>query len=129
MSFHAGVAVWIDHHEARVFHVAEGATDEATVKAPQHHFHRHPKGPTEGHHHPDDAHHFFAEVAEALKGVENILLVGPSTAKLQFSRWAHKHAPAVESHIVGIETVDHPTDAQLLAHVKSYFGVAAPRVR
>jgi hypothetical protein len=128
MSFHAGTAVWIDHHEARVYHVAEGTADEATLKAPQHHFHRHPKGPTAEHNHPDDMHHFFAEVAHALEGAKQILVLGPSTAKLQFLRYAREHAPAIEPHIVGVETVDHPTDAQLVAHIKHYFHVT-DRVR
>lgn len=128
MSFHTGAAVWLDHHEARIFHVAEGASDEATIKAPAHHIHRHPKGPTAEHNHPDDERHFFASVAKALEGTEKILVVGPSTAKLQFIRYAHEHAKGLESHIVGVETVDHPTDAQLVAHIKHYFHVT-DRVR
>jgi hypothetical protein len=33
----------------------------------------------------------------------------------------HKQAHALEPKIVGIETVDHPTDGQLVAHAKHYF--------
>ncbi|MEA2817841.1 MAG: hypothetical protein QOI93_5711 [Rhodospirillaceae bacterium] len=36
--------IWIDHKEARIFHVHPEATDETTVLAPQHHLQRHPKG-------------------------------------------------------------------------------------
>jgi hypothetical protein len=36
--------IWIDHKEARVFHVHPEATEATTVLAPQHHLHRHPKG-------------------------------------------------------------------------------------
>src|SRR5580704_11801068 len=128
MSFHHGAAVWIDHHEARVYHVAEGTFDEGTVKAPKHHVHRHPKGGTAEHNHPDDMQHFFADVARALEGAEKILVVGPSTAKLQFLKYAHQRAPKIEPHIVGVETVDHPTDAQLVAYIKRYFQVT-DRVR
>jgi stalled ribosome rescue protein Dom34 len=128
MSFHAGTAVWIDHHEARVYHVAEGTFDEAMLKAPTHHVHRHPKGATAEHNHPDDLRHFFAEVARALEGTLEILVVGPGTAKLQFQRYAREHAPKVEARIVGIESVDHPTDAQLIAHARRYFHVT-DRVR
>lgn len=71
--------------------------------------------------HPEDARRFFHEVASALKGIDQLLLVGPSTAKLEFFRWVHKHDPKLEPSIVGIETVDHPTDAQLVAYAKSYF--------
>jgi hypothetical protein len=37
--------------------------------------------------------------------------------------YVHKQAPALEAKIVGIETVDHPTDGQLVAHAKRYFGL------
>jgi stalled ribosome rescue protein Dom34 len=128
MTLHAGSAVWIDHHEAKIFHVMTGEFDESVVNAPAHHIHRHPKGPTDEHHHPDDMKHFFADVAKALQGAEKILIVGPSTAKLQLLRYLHEHAPAVEGHVVGIETTDHPTDRQLVAHIKHHFGVT-DRVR
>jgi stalled ribosome rescue protein Dom34 len=123
MSFHSGAAVWLDHHEARIYHVAEGSFDEAMVKSPHHHVHRHPRGPTEEHNHPEDQRHFFADIARALEGAEKILVVGPSTAKLQLLKYAHEHAPALAKHIVGVETVDHPTDGQLVAFIKRYFGV------
>jgi stalled ribosome rescue protein Dom34 len=128
MTLHAGSAIWIDHHEARVFHVATGGFDESVIKAPAHHIHRHPKGPTDEHHHPDDMRHFFADVAKALESAEKILVVGPSTAKLQFLRYLHTHAPALEQRVVGIETADHPTDRQLIAHIKHHFGIT-DRVR
>ena len=120
-SHHA--AVWIDHHEARIFDVDAKTLDEMSVRAPGRHVQRHPKGSTAEHNHPDDIQHFFSDVAQALEGAEQVLLVGPSTAKLQFFRYVHKHAHALEPRIVGIETVDHPTDAQLVAYAKRYFGI------
>ena len=120
---HRHVAVWIDHQEARVFHIDAATVDEKTLRAPTHHVHRHPKGPTAEHNHPDDAHHFFRAVARELEGAESVLVVGPSTAKLQFIRYAHKHDPSLEPRIVGVETVDHPTDRQLVAYAKHYFAI------
>jgi stalled ribosome rescue protein Dom34 len=118
------VAVWIDHHEARVFHVAPEAFDETTIRAPHKHIHRHPKGSAEPRTHPDDANRFFHEVTTALEGAAEVLIVGPSTAKLQFIRYAQEHAQAVARAIVGIETVDHPTDPQLVAYARQYFRAA-----
>ena len=123
MPLHAGSAVWMDHQEARIFHVSPASFDESVVKAPAHHIHRHPKGASEGHHHPDDLRHFFADVAKALEGSDKILIMGPSIAKLQFLRFLHANAPALETHVVGIESADHPSDRQLMAHVKHHFGV------
>ncbi len=121
MSSHRHVTVWIDHSEARIFHVDSTMLDERTLLAPTHHVHRHPKGPTAEHNHPDDAHRFFQAVAHELEGAERVLVVGPSTAKLQFIRYAFKHDRSFEPRLVGIETVDHPTDRQLVAYSKKYF--------
>ena len=117
--------LWIDHHEARIFGVEAKAFDASTFHAPGRHVHRHPKGGTAEHHHPADERAFFQEVAGALEGAEEILLVGPSTAKVQFFRYLHTHAPKLEPKVVSIETVDHPTDGQLVAYAKKHFGVPA----
>lgn len=114
-------AVWIDHQEARIFHVDGASFDESMISAPRHHVRRHPKGPTEERHHPDDMRHFFHDVADALRDAEQILVMGPSTAKLQLLRYLHERAHALAQRIVGIETVDHPTDRQLVAYVTQYF--------
>jgi stalled ribosome rescue protein Dom34 len=119
MSTHA--VVWIDHKEARVFHVHPDAADATTVLSPQHHMHRHPKGHADAKEHPDDAHRFFGEVARAVEGVNAILIVGPSSAKLEFFRYVHEHNPRLASQVVGIESADHPTDAQIVSRARSYF--------
>jgi hypothetical protein len=56
-----------------------------------------------------------------LEGSGEILLVGPATAKLELLRYIEKHDHALGAKIVGIETVDHPTDGQLVAYAKKYF--------
>jgi hypothetical protein len=33
----------------------------------------------------------------------------------------HEHDRALEPRVVGVETVDHPTDRQLVAYAKKYF--------
>jgi stalled ribosome rescue protein Dom34 len=122
-------AIWIDHDEARVFHV-EGATfDKETVQAAHHHVHRHPKSQeTKTRNHPADEGRFFDEALAFVKGSERILILGPSVTKLHFLRYAQKHAPAVAACVVGLETADHPTDGQLLAHVRHYFHDDPPRL-
>jgi len=50
-----------------------------------------------------------------------MLIVGPSTAKLEFLRYIEKHDSVRGPKVVGVETVDHPTDGQLAAYAKSYF--------
>ena len=123
------MAVWIDHDEAKLFHVRRRPSTRRAVHSPNHHVHRHPKAEeTRTHNHPDDEHHFFREVASALAGAEKILLLGPSVTKLHFLRYVQKHAPTLEPHIVGIETADHPTDRQLVAHIRQYFHESPARL-
>ena len=43
------------------------------------------------------------------------------SAKLEFLRFAREHHLHLESHVVGIETVDHPTGGEIVAHAQSYF--------
>jgi stalled ribosome rescue protein Dom34 len=120
-------ALWIDHREARVFQISAATFDEVSLATPQHVHRRHQKGESGAKEHPDDAKRFFHEVARSLEGSQQILLVGPSTAKLDFIRYLHAHDRALESRIVGIETVDHPTDRQLAAYARTYFKLGDPR--
>jgi stalled ribosome rescue protein Dom34 len=128
MTAQTRAAVWLDHHEARIFHVDLAGFDERALHAPVHHFHRHPKGPSEPHAHPDDEHRFFADVVGALATADEVLVLGPSTAKSQFLRYVQEHARDLAGKVVGIETADHPTDAQIVAHVRSHFRIPALRV-
>jgi hypothetical protein len=118
--------VWIDHHEARVFGVDDALFDEAKVRAPARHVARHAKPATHEHEHPEDMHRFLREVASTLDGAGQVLIVGPSTAKLELLRHLGKEARATEAKVVGIETVDHPSDGQLVAYAKRYFKTPHP---
>lgn len=122
-------AVWIDQNEARVFHI-EGATfDETTVQAATHHLHRHPKDQlTKTPNHPADEAHFFDQVLAVLATAEEVLLLGPSVTKLHLLRYAQQHTPKLAALVVGVETADHPTDRQLVAHVRHYFHGDRPRI-
>ena len=121
--------IWIDHKEARVFHVQPEtvghmqpeAIDETTILSPQHLIHRHPKGRGEAKEHPDDAKRFFQEVARSLVGTDAVLIVGPSSAKLEFLRYLQDQDKKLQARVVGIETVDHPTDREIVAYARRYF--------
>ena len=114
------VAIWLDHAEARVFHIQAEEVEEATFfaaseKSHRRHAREHDKA------HPDDEKHFFHDIARSIEGNDGVLVVGPSTAKLAFLRYLHTHDQAVERSVVGVETVDHPTDKQIVAYARAYF--------
>lgn len=110
-------AVWIDHVEAKIFHIEPEGFDVSRVKAPHHHVAR--KAHEQGRHAGSEE--FFHQVATALKDVEQVLVVGPSSGKLDFIRHVHRHDHALTPKIVGVETLDHPTDNQIVAFVRHYF--------
>jgi stalled ribosome rescue protein Dom34 len=122
-------AIWIDQHEARIFHVETRTFDKDTIHAANHHVQRHPKDQeTKIRNHPNDEGRFFDEVLALLAGSEELLLMGPSVTKLHFLRYAERKAPALAARVVGIETADHPTDRELVAHIRHYFHEDAPRL-
>lgn len=114
--FHA--AVWIDHEQAKIFHVDEHRFDESSIHAPNKHVR----------HDPAASEQFYHQVAATLATAGRILVVGPGSAKLQFIKHVHRHDRALEDKIVGVETVDHPTDKQLVSFVRKYF-LAEDRMR
>ena len=116
---------WIDQKEARIFEVDAEQVEQSFVRAPGRHIHRHAnEQDLRVRNHPDDEHRFFREVAKALEAHRKVLVVGPSKTKLHFFRFVQQHDQALERRIVGLETMDHPTDAQLIAYVRHYFGEA-----
>ncbi len=120
--------VWIDHKEARIFEVDAAQVGGAVVKAAGPHIHRHPVDQeVRVRNHPDDEPRFFREVARALSADAQVLVVGPSTTKMHFLRYAHQHDRDLDGRIVGVETADHPTGPQLVAHLRNYFHEATPR--
>lgn len=124
MSNHA--VLWIDHHEARLFALDGDELRPLVMVAHPHraaHAHRH----DETRHAQSDS-RFLGDVAAALGDATPILIVGPSTAKLELIRHLHRRAPTIEARVVGVETVDHPTDGQLVAYARRYFR-ASDRMR
>src|ERR1019366_2491154 len=116
------IAVWLDHKEARTFAFQPDSADELTVLGPPHNdHHKWTRGQEGIKEHPEDLKRFFHDRVQALQGVESLLVVGPGSAKLEFLRYVHTHDLTLEAAIVGIETVDHPTDGQIVAFARKYF--------
>lgn len=118
---HHHAVVWLDHQEARVFTFNPDEADRTVLHAHGPHRNlRHGKGHLMGRKSPPDR-EFLHAIVEAVKGVPEILVVGPGQAKLEFIKYVHDAAPERADHIVGVETLDHPTDNQVLAHARAYF--------
>lgn len=110
--FHA--VLYIDHQNAQVLQFDEEHVRSQKVKAHSHHTRQHgSQVRTE--------HEFFAEVCDQLGEVKEVLVAGAHTAQADFRHYVEKHRPHVLPLIVGWETVDHPTEGQLVAFARKYF--------
>lgn len=116
--FHA--VVWLDHAEARVCEFAGEVVERKVVKN-AHAQHLHHKSGSIGAGKATDHAAYYKEVSDAVAGAQEILVLGPGNAKLELLRYLHAHAPKVEAKVVGVETADHPTDKQVLAHARARF--------
>jgi stalled ribosome rescue protein Dom34 len=117
--FHA--VIWIDHREARVFHFDPAEVDKLVVHPHDPTRHIHHKANSIGSGHAAEDEDFYHHVVEAVADAGAILITGPANAKTELVKHIHHHDPALMSHIKGIETVDHPTDGELVAHARKYF--------
>ena len=106
--------LWVDHQHAQVMHLEADSTQVQKIKAHIHHTRQHgSKVRTE--------HEFFGEVCDALADIKEVLVTGSHKAQADFRHYVDKHRPALAPRIAGWETVDHPSDGQLIALARKFF--------
>jgi hypothetical protein len=71
---------------------------------------------------------YFHDVAESVADAGAVPITGPANAKTELVEYIHLHHPRLTKVITGVETVDHPSDAQLVAHARKYL-MATDRMR
>jgi stalled ribosome rescue protein Dom34 len=118
---HYHAVVWIDHREARVFRFAP-ADLERLVLHPDHPTpHIHHKANSIGSGHATEDHAFLQAVAESIADAGAVLITGPANEKTELVKHIREHNPKLTGAIAGVETVDHPSDAQLVALARKHF--------
>jgi len=104
--------VWIDHQEAHILIFDKEHMEKELIKSRSHHHHQ---GKAQ------DMRTYFENISNSLADVENILLTGPSTARVEFNEWCKLHANSVFLKIVESLKCDHPSDGQVVAMARKYF--------
>ncbi len=125
MTDHFHAVVWIDHHEAKVFHFNATQADEHVIHPhdPTVRIHRRASENAGSGHAPEDQ-KFLHQVAEAISKAKAVLITGPANAKLELVKHIERHDPKLSSIIAGVEALDHPTDGELVAHARKFFRAA-----
>ena len=118
---HYHAIIWIDHREARVFHFSPTDVEQLALRPDHPTRHIHHKANSIGSGHAEADRDFLHTVAESIADAHEVLLTGPANAKTELLKYIHQHFPRLMNLIVGVETVDHPSDGQLIAYARKYF--------
>lgn len=108
--FHA--VIWIDHKEARVFHFGVDEVERLVL---------HPEHPTKHVQFKVEDPHYLKAAMDAIADAGAVLVVGPAHTKTDLVKYIEQHNPKLNSIIAGVETVDHPSDGQIVALARKYF--------
>ena len=106
--------VFIDHTQAQVLQFDAEHVQAEKVKTHTHQTRQHGSDVR-------SEHEYFGQVCDALNGIQEVLVTGPKTGLADFKHYADKHRPETAGRIVGYETVDHPSENQLVALARKYF--------
>jgi len=110
--FHA--VVWTDHRTAQILEFDKEHVIAHKIREHRHYTAQHGSEVR-------DEHVFLGLICDALEGVGEVIITGPSTALAGFRHYAEKHRPAVAALVLAYEAVDHPTDKQLVALARRHF--------
>lgn len=121
MAGHFHAIVWIDHHVARIcpFNADEAEVTIVRPDRPTRHIHH--KANTIGSGHAGEDQGFYAAVAERFQSAGAVLITGLANAKHELVKHLEQCRPELRSRVVGVESLDHPTDGELVAYGREYF--------
>ena len=116
--------VWLDHREAKVFFFNRETAESLHLATTLAHHQTHNKaGTVDGKRGPENV-AFFHDVLNAMQPAKEWLIMGPGSAKDELAKHIRDHHPHLKDRIVGIEPADHPTQAQIVAHARTFFRAA-----
>jgi stalled ribosome rescue protein Dom34 len=121
MTLHSHAVVWIDHQEAKVFHLDAREAVEDKVHAGNRHAHLHHKANAVGSGNAPIDRHFLKTVTDSIADARSILIVGPGNARKELADYIAKEAPAVSSRVAAVQAADHPSEGELVALARKFF--------
>ena len=114
------LAIWVDSEHAKLFHFS---SKELTHKNYTSSAAMHQKQGEDKSNHLKKEHHFFKEFMPDLTDAEKILILGPGMAKQHLEKFLKDHHSELAKKIVGCESVDHPSEPQIIAIARKFFSI------
>jgi|SRR5690242_13054604 hypothetical protein len=121
MTHHFHAVVWIDHQETRIFEFGQTGIERHRIRAGGDGGTIHHKSGTVGSGHAPIDKHYLRAIVDALTPNHEILIVGHGTAKTELAHFIRDHAPALAPRIMGVETLDKPTEGEVVAFARKFF--------
>ena len=118
MQGHYHAVVWIDHREARVFHYNADVFDKVVIHAPHHSGHKGHVADYDSTGHAPEDQKYLEAVTKAVMDAGAILIVGPANEKGELVKHIKHTHPALAGKIEGVESSDHPSDGEIVAHAR-----------
>lgn len=120
---------WLDHREAKVFFFDRSAVESLRLATTLTHHQTHNKaGTIDGKRAPENQ-SFYHDIVSGLQPAKEWLIVGSGSAKDELVKHIRSHHPHLKDRIVGVETANHPTEAQVVAHARTFFRAADRMLR
>ena len=117
---HYHAVIWIDHREARVFHFNPSDVEKLVLHPDHPTKHIHHKANSIGSGHAQADNEFLHAVVQSVADAGAVLITGPANTKAQLVKYIDQHYPKLMKIIAGVETVDHPSDAELVSYARHY---------
>ncbi len=120
MPTHFHAIVWIDHSQAKVFHIGLSGGDEVVLHPHMPTRHLHHKANSIGGGHAGFDKEFLAQVMNAVSDAGEILIIGPAGAKTELAKFIREKHTNIGNRIVAVQAADHPTDREIVAYAEQY---------
>lgn len=118
---HFHCLVWIDHEIAKIVSFNAEQMMRSVVHSAHGHQHLHHKANAGDSGHLGIDNDFLDRVARALQFAGAIVITGPASAKHELLRRIQQKHADLAQRVSGVETLDHPTDGELVAFGRRFF--------
>jgi hypothetical protein len=121
MTNHFHALVWLDHRIAKIFRFDGQSSESSTVHSTDPHVHLHHKANSGDSGNAPLDKGFLRNITAAMAGAGAILIAGPGSAKGELRTHVEHEHPEIAARISAVQTLDHPSDGELLAYGRDFF--------